>query len=437
LPRTYVAVRNVSAQFCRDQVMQRHRLVSINLDMTHGDKHSVTIVLDTRTTPQEAPAPQLVDHELVIREARRRQHRRWLLVAALIGLPAAVFGVLLFSSTTAPRRTLPRATQRRTPKDIPLVKSHTPLLLDLFWSEPIGYGPGANVSVNLSDGVVHASPEAVSVFGLARQGYILGSANTVAVSMSYDLRHTLHTWTGQYGGNPVPATNSSDIWVSSGTGATELNEYERPVAPTVTIPAGSTVEGQADSNLAVIGPPPSQMLELWSPAQQRVLATFGAQEYSDAVATATQNNVVWSDRNVVHIDAADGQPGPVLTGPKGQVATSLAVSPDGSRVAIVFNPAPGTPDARTGGEVEIANMSSGSSAQVPGSAGAKDLLAWSPDGSRIFFPRLNGSDSSVSIATYRIGSQQASSFEVPGLRIPTDLSGATGSVVVVDAPQTA
>ena len=436
MPRTYVTVCYVTAKLGGDEVVEGHRLVPINLDMTHGDKHSVTIVSDTRTALQEAPALAFVDHELVIREARRRQHRRWLVIAALVALAGAAFGVVLISSTTTPRGTPPKGTQRRTPKSTPMVRSRTPLMVDLFWSEPIGYGPGANLSVNLSSGVVHASPEAVAVFGLARQGYILGATNTVAVSMSYDLRHTLHTWTGKYGGDPVPATNPSDIWVSSGTAATELNKYERPVAPTVRIPVGSSVEGQAGPNLVVIGPPPTQMLELWSPAQQKILATFGAQEYSDAVATVNQNNVVWSDRNVVHIDGANGELGPVLIGPSSQVATSLDISPDGSRIAIVFNPAPGTPNARTGGVVEIADVSSGSSKRVPGSVGAKDLLAWSPDGSQIFFPRFKGPNSSVSMAAYRIGSQHTSYFEVPGLRIPTDLTGATGSVVVVDAPGT-
>ena len=101
-------------------------------------------------------------------------------------------------------------------------------------------------------------------------------------------------------------------------------------------------------------------------------------------------------------------------------------------VAIVFNPAPGTSNARTGGVVEIADVSNGSSMTVPGSAGAKDLLAWSPDGSRIFFPKLT--KTSVTMATYRIGGQHASYFQVPGQRIPKDLTGATGSVVVVDEP---
>jgi hypothetical protein len=435
LPGTHVAVGDVAANLRGDLLVKRHRLVSIHLDIMHDDKHSVTIVSDTRTALKESPpSPEYVDHELVIREARRRQRRRWSVIGAFIAPLVAVSVVVLISSTTAPRSTVAKGTERPTPKGIALVRSRIPLMLDLFWSEPVGYGSGANVSVNLSNGFVHASPYASAVYGLARRGYILGSTNTETVSMSYDLRHTLHTWTGKYGNAPVPANNPADIWVSSGNGATEVNQYERPVAPTVPIPADSGVEGQAGPNLVLIGAAPIQTLELWSPAQQRILATFGALEYSDAVPTVNQTSVVWSERDVVHIDRANGVAGQILVGPKGDVATSLDVSPDGSRVAIVFNPAPGTTNARTGGFVEIADVSNGSSMKVPGSAGAKDLLAWSPDGSRIFFPKFTRNDPSVSMATYRIGGQHASYFQVPGLRIPTDLTGATGSVVAVDAP---
>ena len=381
-----------------------------------------------------SPTPEA---QALIEEARRHQRRRHRQLAALIVLIVVVSGVVLISSTRAPRNTVPNRADRGAPKGTPLVRSRTPLTLDLFWSQPSGYGPGANVSVNLSNGAVHTAPEVLSVFGLARQGYILGSTTNAAASMSYDLRHTLHTWTGEYGDYPVPANNPSDIWVSSGTGtATELNQYEAPVAPTVAIPALTVVEGQAGPNLVIGGSLPTELLELWSPAQHRVLATFGGQEYSDALPTVNQSHVVWSDRDAVHIDGANGAPGPVLVGPKGDVATSLVISPDGTRIAIIFQPAPGTTDARTGGVVDIADVSDGSIMTVPGSAGARDLLAWSPDGSRIFFPRFNRTNTSVTMTTYELGSQRATSFAIPGLQLPSNFNGASGSVVVVGAPTT-
>lgn len=368
---------------------------------------------------------------MLIEEARRHQRRRHRLLAALTLLIVVVSGVALISSTTASRVTVTKRTDQGALEGTPLVRGRTPLTLDLFWNEAIGW---ANVSVNLRNGTVHTLPHASSVFGLARKGYILGSTNTVTVSMSYDLRRTHHTWTGRYGTYAVPANNPLDVWVTSGTDATEVNQYERPVAPTVAIPAGTGVVGQAGPNLVLLGPPPAQLLELWSPAQQRVLATFGAQEYSDADPTANQNSVVWSDRDVVHIDGADGAPGLVVIGPRGEVATSLNVSPDGTRVAIVFQGAPGTSGARTEGVVDIADVLDGSRVTVPGSAGARGLLAWSPDGSRIFFPKLNGADTSVTMATYRIGSKGATTLEIPGVHLPTKFNGASGSVVAVGAP---
>jgi hypothetical protein len=138
------------------------------------------------------------------------------------------------------------------------------------------------------------------------------------VSASYDLRHTYHTWSGRYGLIlwAVPAANSADIWVSSPAGtATEVNSNEEPVAPTVTIPEGFLVDGQAGPNLVIAGPPPTQMLELWSPAQQQVLATFGSLKYVDRGVVVAGNLVVWADANVLHIARGDGLAGTVVTDP--------------------------------------------------------------------------------------------------------------------------
>ena len=62
--------------------------------MAHSDNHSSTIVSETTT------APDLVDHELVIPEARRRQHRRWLVVGLGVVVAAALGGFLAVHRTT-------------------------------------------------------------------------------------------------------------------------------------------------------------------------------------------------------------------------------------------------------------------------------------------------------------------------------------------------
>ena len=101
--------------------MQGHVVVSVKLDMTHGDNHSVTIVSRTNTALREAP--DLVDHELVaelvIREARRRQRRRWVLIAVVIVtaacLAAAIVGLTGGGAPSRHPSARPTRTQKVTP----------------------------------------------------------------------------------------------------------------------------------------------------------------------------------------------------------------------------------------------------------------------------------------------------------------------------------
>jgi sugar lactone lactonase YvrE len=84
--------------------------------MTHGDKHSVIIVSSVKTAPAEATAPDLVDHELVIREAKRRQRRRWIAVAAIIVAAACLVVALVGLAGGRPAPTHPAARHPRTNK---------------------------------------------------------------------------------------------------------------------------------------------------------------------------------------------------------------------------------------------------------------------------------------------------------------------------------
>ena len=83
--------------------MQGKGVISVKLDRSHGDNDSVTIVSSTDTVRR--PAPDLVDHELVIREARRRQHRRWLVVVLVLVFAAALGCFLAVNRTTQVPRT--------------------------------------------------------------------------------------------------------------------------------------------------------------------------------------------------------------------------------------------------------------------------------------------------------------------------------------------
>lgn len=396
----------------------------------------------TRADPNaDAVTPETADFvhppsdrntRVLIEEARlhkRRRHRylACLIVMTALACVAALLGSGALSGTT------PAASHASGPPQVRVLGVHTPLRLDLFWSVPLGDGSGENVTVNLNTGAVHTVAVPSSIFAIPRTGYVFGYGLNAGVSTSYDLRHTYHTWSGRYGPIiwAVPAVNPADIWVSSTAGsATEVNGDEQAVAPTVTIPAGFLVNGQAGPNLVISGPPPTEMLELWSPAQQRVLATFGGLKYVDRGVVVGGDLIVWADGNVLHLAEGDGQAERIVTGPTGDWATSTVISPDGSRVGVVWQPAPGTRDAGAGGVVAIVDPSDGSSTTVPGSVGATDPLAWSPDGSRLFFPRAGPRGTMVTMSSFLIGSHQAASMRIPGLHLPGSFSSTAGAVIV-------
>jgi hypothetical protein len=111
-----IAVCNVPTDLGRDLVMKGHGVASVCLDMTHGDNHSV-IMSGSPTALREAPAPEADVQELVIREARRRQHRRWLAVSlvAVACLTTAIVGLAGGWSSTTTRPQGPAETHNVTP----------------------------------------------------------------------------------------------------------------------------------------------------------------------------------------------------------------------------------------------------------------------------------------------------------------------------------
>ena len=148
-----IAVCNVPTDLGCDLVMEGHGVTSVYLDMPHGDNHSVIIMSGNTTALRDAPAPQVDVHELVIREARRRQHRRWLVVSliAVAGMTTAIVGLAGgWSATTRPQG------PAETHKVIP-VGRQTSKALVRGTLKACGPGPSSSVTLHDKDGTAVAT----------------------------------------------------------------------------------------------------------------------------------------------------------------------------------------------------------------------------------------------------------------------------------------
>jgi hypothetical protein len=103
LTRMGFSLGNRPPDLGRDLVMQGNRLSPIHLDSYHGDSDSSTIT-DTIPSPTVAER-QDQEAEALIREARRHQRRRRLLLGSFLSLMVAgvVAGVLITSGPTSPK----------------------------------------------------------------------------------------------------------------------------------------------------------------------------------------------------------------------------------------------------------------------------------------------------------------------------------------------
>ena len=192
-----------------------------------------------------------------------------------------------------------------------------------------------------------------------------------------DLQTVLHTWTGKFGQYGAPAaSNPSDLWIShpysTPSTATEVNGNEVAVGPTVPIPRGTIVAAQDGSDLILEddgnGP---ETLEIWDPRLRRVVMNYGS--YGSVSSSSSQ--FAWtSSGNILHIVHDGETTGQTVVGPDGDWLTELVFSPDGSKIAVVWAPAPGSSRAQailfgqidSDSEVQIVDGSSGSSIDRPG-----------------------------------------------------------------------
>jgi hypothetical protein len=227
--------------------MQGHGVVSVNLDMTHGDKHSVTIVTGTRTTLKEARAADLGDHELVIREARRRQRRRWLVIAVVIlaaCLAAAIVG--LSGRGATPKR--PSARPARTHKVTPIGPATSGVVPQRPSSLAIGPNKTLYIADDMRNQVLERLPDGTfePVAGSGTLGFSGDGGPATSAQLNYPSGITFGPdgtlYIADYGNGRIRAVSSAGIittiagnggqgaWVADGTPALEASLRPRAMA---------------------------------------------------------------------------------------------------------------------------------------------------------------------------------------------------------------
>jgi hypothetical protein len=394
-------------------------------------------------------SPPSVPCEEIFRRGRRlRSRRRFGLVTgiALIVAIAAITVGLTSETTTSAHHSV--ATPKARPKAVPVLDVEPSINMDILSKQ-------VQVSLNLASGdvtrsaavVMSASVGSGVAIGIQRQGYIVGLAadSDNYISVTDDLQTVLHTWTGRFGQYGAPASNPSNLWISdpysTPSTATEVNGNEVPVGPTVPIPRGTIVAAQDGSDLILEdngnGP---ETLEIWDPAARRVVVNYGS--YGSVASSSSQ--FAWtSSGNILHIVNDGETAGKTVVGPDGDWLTDLVFSPDGSKIAIIWAPVPGSPRAYTSGqidsysEVQIVNGSSGAASMVPDSSGVTGPIAWMPDGSRIFFGQivrragsLAGSARPLTIATFALRGSSSQQLILSGVVLPSYFSPVTSGLVV-------
>jgi hypothetical protein len=301
---------------------------------------------------------------------------------------------------------------------------------------------GEQVSVRLTSGAHKgstrsAAPGVRAPIAFPRQGYVLAEDVGGYESVSYDLQTIYFSWDGSQGSDPVPASDPADIWLSDPSNhsgqAQEFDEYGQKVGPPVAIPSESGVVGQTGSNLVVLvqSPPSGQLLLLWNPVDQRVVATLG--QFDQQVSTG--KFVAWSARNELYVDSPDGSGLVRAAGPVGDWATALAFDPGGTKLAVVWAPRPGSAEATSRAVIDrhsrlgLVDIESGTSRLIASSQGVIGPLAWAPDGGRLYFGQAGSRGQSVKIATYALTSDRLTSVELHTLHLPSDFNQSTGALI--------
>ncbi len=236
-----VAVCDVTTDLCSDLVVQGHAVVAVSLDITHGDNHSVTIVSGTRIAPEEAPALDLVDHELVIREARRRQRQRWLVIGVVLATAASVAAAIVGLSGRSATPKHPSARHARTHKVTPVGPTTTGAVPQRPSSLAIGPNKNLYIADDMRDQILERLPSGsfVPVAGNGIVGFSGDDGPATRAQLNNPSGITFGPdgtlYIADYGNGRIRAVSSAGIittiagnggqgaWVADGTPALEAS----------------------------------------------------------------------------------------------------------------------------------------------------------------------------------------------------------------------
>ena len=195
----------------------------------------------TRTAPGEAPALDLVDHELVIREARRRQRQRWLVIAvvlvAAVSLAAAIVGLTGRGAT--PKH--PSARPARTHKVTPVGPTTAGVVPQRPSSLAIGPNKNLYIADDMRDQILERLPDGtfVPVAGSGTVGFSGDGGPATSAQLNYPSGITFGPdgtlYIADYFNGRIRAVSSAGIittiagnggqgaWVADGTPALEAS----------------------------------------------------------------------------------------------------------------------------------------------------------------------------------------------------------------------